>query len=297
MKKFLVISMTDWVAEDFSVGLGDGHSYRVGSESQSLELKRDFGFDPPSIPPQEIAGFWMPAAHAARLMLANYHLGWTAPGGHWLDNVSQRLTQRRILTSLKSEASFAEGVWKIAEAKLPSFESKWRTKEEVEQDAEHLPDKTLLQYSPDFLDIAREERFFVYYDSSSDQWKMFGTVYKERDWIYYSDLVEREVSQDSYEFLRDHLPSFAAFSPSAYVVDIATLADSSKAVLEANPAWCSAVYSANIKGAIQTIVHSSNSLASAPGKWVPDEALRVDAYRRNASNPRAWSPVSNSYSQ
>lgn len=257
---FLVCSHSHWVGDDFSEALDGIHP-----------VIYDFGLDLPKVPAGQVRGAWMPAIHAVRLSLSGYDLPLESPGANWLDTLDHQWTKRNIVTTTARNAMPVEGFWKLAEAKSHQelFESRWRTFTEAEEFLQALPPDSLVQVSYGFLEIKREERFFI------NRNLIHGTTYREGEWIYYSDMIDRPVLDDSYEFVGDLMSSIPA-PATAYVVDIATLSNGDKAVLEANPIWCSGPYGADLRIVAEMICDSFEYRMRV---WKPDNFLVHQAER------------------
>lgn len=257
---FMVSSHQRWVYEDFKAALKD------------YDVVYDSGFILPRHDPRKVSGAWTPAEHALRLRLSGFPLNLETPGPYWLDTVPTELKQRGTITTKVSDASPAEGFWKVAEAKSDQHEARWRTEEESVTFLRALPEDSIVQYSDAFIDIMREERFFV------NRNILHGTTYIEGAWAYYDDCIERPVMDDSYQFVADLL-RVSAPQATSYVIDIATLKDGSRAVLEANPVWCSGAYSADLRIVAEMIV---DSMSNVQQEWVPDALLMRNAVRKRS---------------
>lgn len=274
--------MTRWIGDDFEEALSRPLRDLSTRDPIHYDLVRDLGLDLPPVPSEDVVGAWLPAAHAARLLISGYNLHLTSPGPYWLNKVQEynpTLLGREVITMRANEIEPKEGFWKPAEAKLPYFEAKWRTKEEIEKDIQLLHPRSFVQYSPTFLDIIREERHFIQ-QVSANRYAISRSTYLEGEWIYYHDLEKRVADRSAYDLVMDSLAAFSAFSPRGYVIDTATLATGETVILEANPAWCSAAYASDMEVVVNAITASMGDGYPTHCRWVPDSSLARDAGRK-----------------
>lgn len=169
------------------------------------------------------------------------------------------------------------GFWKVAEAKTEEFTAKWRTDEELATDIQVLHEDTWLQHTSTWLDITSENRFFISF--RGDHLAISGSTYKQGEWIYYSDLDERH-SAPAEQLARIVAEERRVLSPTGYALDVATLENNLQVVLEANPAWCSAVYAADIDIALMACCTSLHASPDDPFLWQPDAVLAKSAERK-----------------
>lgn len=265
---FLVISMTEWIAQDYRAGLNAAPEL-----AGKVSFVHERGIDLPRVPTEDVVGAWLPAEFAGRLIVSGYRLPWTSPGAHWLSKVEPELLGREVLTVCAGDAIPAEGFWKIAEAKIEGFEGKWRSEDEARDFLSALPPGAFVQYTSTYLDIVSEERFFVY-EGDFGEFFMTHSTYATEGWTYYDDLEERiDANPQVTALVVDNLLTWSQFSPAGYVVDIATLRDGRVVVLEANPVWSSAAYACDMSEVIRANMTAMRPENTGRCPWVPDNII------------------------
>lgn len=280
--RLIVSSRLRWLADDFRLGAGP------------VPVVADLGLDVPTVPDGTNA-WWTPAGHAARLVRAGVHLDFAAPGPAWLDSVPAAALQRTVRTvrldELAGRAQEVRGGFiKVAEAKVPELPAGWwdgAAEFVTAARAAGVPPSSFVQISDRLLDINVEYRCFVAYgtvvavsayrDADGSTW--------EPEWADRHDFD----TADACRFAGGVAGGVAG--PDGYVIDVASLVDGTWAVIEANPAWCSGTYGADMSGVFEAVVAASATTTppcmvdlacgSRHGRWAwqPDPFLVADAAR------------------
>lgn len=260
-KTFIVCTTTNWVKEELGIG--------VARLDKSIQVEHNYGLDIPLSSVDEVVGIWAPLRNAARLLKSGFEVPFAAPPKDMLSSLPLDMTGRIVETCLVKDITPREGVWKLAEAKDDRFPAQWRTVNELVVDAAILHPESIVQYTPTWLNIVAETRFFVTSSPDRQEVSYTGSVYKAGEWIYYDDLVERALPEGVELFLEGVISIVGRHCPLGYVVDIATLEDGSHVVLEFNPSWCCGFYGANLEGVVRSIIASCTDFNSDL-LWVPD---------------------------
>jgi hypothetical protein len=266
MDAFVVVSMSSWVADDFEPGI------------TTQKLIRNWGMDIPEyLSSYDSISWWMPAAHAARLQRVGYAKELIAPGPHWLTQIPQSLTQRKVSAStveeFLSDEPPNEFFIKPAEAKIDGFEASWRNFSQTSKIINRLkiPSKTFLQWSDRLININHEYRFFVL-----DGKIITGSSYLVNGITHYDGADNSKL--DAAADYAQYAVSIIDNQPSAYVIDVGIdVSTNSWLVIEGNPAWCSGIYGSNPKKAIRVIEKSCHIDDDRNYLWIPDSFLKEKA--------------------
>ena len=281
----VVCSIRRWVADDLRAGAGD--RYRV---------LWDMGLDVPDVGGAETVAWWAPAEHAARLLRASVCLDLVAPGPAWLARVPEALTGRPVWAGRLADIADApaEGWSKPAEAKVPGLPAAWRSTEELlaAAGAASFPLDGWVQVSPVHLELVEEHRAFVLVGMSDDGSVVVATSpYLRADGSTYELGWEDDPSFDhrgARSFAQDVVDEMARDQPAAYTLDVGKTATGRWVVVEANPAWCSGTYGADLQAAADCVVASSLTPSrDAPFAWAPDPYLLGFAERQPLLRRRA----------
>lgn len=250
------------------------------SANSLATVEHSYGFDIPEFSSQD--SWWIPQGIANRFIQSGMTFNFQAPGAYWLDKISPELTRRKVETFKVSEFEFRQdnsnkkSFWKFAEAKVDSFPAGMRTNEEVLAYIEkyEVPQDSVLQRSS-YLNLGNEYRFFII-KGQIMTYSKYLTRKNNLELTYYDysnvDLRESHAIAAYVARIAPELPS-----PEAYVLDVSTCSSGGFAVLEANPAWCSAWYGAEINGVVKTILASNHF--NKKWHYSPD-ALLVEKYKR-----------------
>lgn len=261
MKNIIITTMANWVSEEVREGL-DAHDFKV---------IKDYGFDI-LLPFEDIYAWWMPAAHAARVVRAMPELKLIAPGSDWLTTIPEHLTCRKIsiltLQELLSEP-FTGKLWvKPAEAKIEPFPALFYSYDELQNIANmsSLEATMNVQYTKTFIPFNWEHRFYVLQGKVTT-----GSPYLV-DGVTFNDGVPWDGYEDALKYAQYAVGELAENQPPAYVLDIGLDEITGKwAVIEANPAWCSGFYGADMNNVILCIHESMKH--DAEWQWIPDPHL------------------------
>lgn len=262
----VVATVRGWVADDFAPACRDA----------GVALVRSWGLDVPDLSGFARPAWWTPTEHAARLLASGVPFPMQAPGPDWLSNVPAEVTGRRVWTGALADISAAplRGWCKPAEFKHPGLVAAWfdSTDDFVAAAARAgVGEDSVVQVADTRLSISWEHRFFV-----ANQQVVGGSAYLAPDG---STWVEAMVSPGHvYDQAHSLAVQVAAAvpGPDGYVVDIATTS-AGPVVLEANPAFSSALYGADPAAALVTVTASA---AGGRWAWLPDPYLVARAARQ-----------------
>lgn len=278
--EMIVCSRVRWPFEDM-----------VAGAAGRFPVRHDFGFDVPALAPAATVAWWTPAEHAARLLRAGVEMHLSAPGPTWLAEAPEHITGRPVWAGTVADLARAprSGWAKPAEAKIDDLPAAWYDDTAdfaaaVRQAG--LPGDAWVQVSPARLDLAEEHRCYVragvvrtaspYLLADGSTWE---PGFDER-----TDLHHAEARA----FARHVVGDLGEGQPGAYVLDVGLVASGAWVVVEANPAWCSGTYGADLVEAVDTVVASSATRlagtggASPHGRWAwrPDPCLVAAAERK-----------------
>jgi hypothetical protein len=243
------------------------------SLSENTIVKHSYGLD---IPVHSINdAWWIPQGIANRFIHSGVIFTPQAPGSNWLPSQPKELVKRnvesitvkdikeKISSPLLMRAINGEKLfWKFAEAKVDTFMGEARDFNDVLTyiDDYDIPDDSVMQVS-EVLDVQNEYRFFIVNNEVKACSPYLNRIHGVELTYYDSSYINTE----EFEAVQAYVRSIAhrLNSPSAYVLDVASLPNGEFVVLEANPAWCSAWYGADIDGVVETIVAS----------WLPSESF------------------------
>lgn len=270
-----VVTTRNWVADELA-------------QATDVDVSRSFGLDLPfDLCPN---GWWMPAAHAARLFRQDVPMKLTAPGPDWLSQPLLSNLIGRTVLSFRANATPVEvlesaGGWcKPAEAKIEGFDADWRTPEQLEQvlESQSIPGNTFLQWTNTLLDLSVEYRAYVLGGAvvTMSPYLHLGQTYYDMDGDTLAALVARPgpawaQAPEAWRFASGVAKGLAHHQPSAYCLDVGYDRKSgSWVVVEANPAWCSAWYGCDIDAVAATIIRACNPTPREFTEW----AWAPDAY-------------------
>lgn len=255
-----VVTHKRWVADELSVNT-------IG-----VVVESDLGFDMP--PPGR--AFWCPTEWAARAGLSMQ-----APGPHWLSSAPWWALHRRIETVPLADLRSGAVRWtsprfaKVAEAKpqnLPAGVRSTLSGFLVEAAAAGLPDGSWIQLTtPTSFDL--EVRCFV----------LDGRVVAHSPYLVNGQTWHEGMSINRFDAARALLfagrVADAVPGPRGYVLDVGRT-NGIWSVVEANPAWSSAFYGADIDGVVVTVLAANGADPTGEWDWRPDAWLIQRAARQ-----------------
>lgn len=225
-----------------------------------------------------MTSFWMAGGFAARMQRAGLAMRLCAPGQNWLSGLDVSLTGRRIETGTLDEMPADEILYaKPAEAKIRGFISAKYAKQQVEDiySAENVPSETIIQWSPDILDINHEHRFFV-----ANEKVMAGSPYLV-DSIVYTAGMTSPFSAAAKSFALDAIQELKDNQPPAYTLDVGRNETTGEwLIIEANPAWSSGLYGCN-PAAVIDVLDVACHATDERWLWKPSQYLMDNASKAN----------------
>ena len=263
----LVVATTrGWVADDFE----------PACDAAGIALVRSWGLDVPDLSGFARPAWWTPTEHAARLRAGGVRFPMQAPGPGWLSTLPAEVTGRRVWTGRLADIGLApsRGWCKPAEFKHPDLVAAWfdSTAEFVAAArAAGVGPDAVVQVADTRLDISWEHRFFI-----AGGCVVGGSPYLDPDGVTWFE------GMASPEPVRGRAAALAGVvaarypGPDGYVLDIAETPQG-PVVLEANPAFSSALYGTAPGAALATVVASA---AGGAWAWGPDPYLVARASRQ-----------------
>ena len=267
---FLVCWPKTWVADELAAAAG----------RRGMTVTHSYGMDLPAFDPARLGGLWTSGAHGARLMRAGWQLPLTAPGPRWLAELPSAWTQRRIwagqLRNL-DRCPFRSGFAKAAEAKVPQLPGTWY--DDLDVFARHasscgMEAGSWVQVADRRLELELEVRCFV-----GGQQVTAAAPYLWERTTDLSPVVRAQLNgpvADAVGFAGSLLGEVDG--PPGFVVDVARTTDGTWMVVEANPAWCSGFYDADVDGVMASLTAAFSG--SKCWAWQPDAVLQAAARRR-----------------
>lgn len=256
-RQFRVVTHKNWLAEQFS-GLG---------------AVQDFGFDIDPTAASETV-WWAPGAWVASALKAGVRLPLTSCGPHWLQNLPQSYTGRKVRTQPLNHVTpwdVDEVFVKLPEAKTDNFPARVHSAKYLRETLKqyHLPPETLIQLQ-DVVEFVTEARFFIAHDTITAC-----SLYRHRDWIWGSDAafppLERLVTRKLERFVNIVLTDPHVMRPPGFVLDVGILEGGSPKVVEANAAWSSGPYDCDPAGVLKAITAAHDFDGAYPQwAWQPN---------------------------
>jgi hypothetical protein len=198
-----------------------------------------------------MTSFWMAGGFAARMQRAGLAMSLCAPGQTWLSGLDSSLTGRSIETGTLGNMPAETILYaKPAEAKIKGLVSAKYTKQQIVDIyvAENVPDETILQWSPNILNINHEHRFFV-----ADGQVLAGSPYLI-DFIVYKEGMTSPFTEVAKDFALDAIKELKDNQPPAYTLDVGRNEKTGEwLIIEANPAWSSGIYGCNPAGVVDVL--------------------------------------------
>lgn len=279
---FCVFSHTNWVADDFTQGVRNTTMESTHTVMHSLGL--DVPYEVYIADTQENnVSYWVPSAFATQLQRIGMCHNLTSPGANFMSRIPEELAGRNIVTETLEEfmthSHPSTFFIKPAEAKLDFFPADTHSIHSLQTmlNKSNLPSSTMVQHTQTIPNINWEHRLYIL-----DGLVMTGSAYLIDNSTYYDNMDNPAFQKklpDAVAYTQDIIDSIT-HQPHAYTLDVAWNSDTRKwFVLEANPAWCSGVYGANIEAAIHTIQASCNPQTPEAQKflWKPDDLLTTQA--------------------
>jgi len=266
----VVVTHQGWLAADLTAA-----ATRAGVSSH-----HSYGLDLPDLPGP--LAWWAVTDWAARAHLLGVALDLQAPGPGFLNDVGTRLAGRHVWTGLVADLAAAPlaGWCKPAEMKVESLPASWWP--DVSDFAAAcrsagLGPDSVVQVCPVRLDLDQEFRAFVI------DGRVVATSPYLIDGATWGPGMVSTHTASAGAFAQDVADAVAG--PAAgYVLDVGRTSDRSWVAVEANPAWSSSPYGADMDAVLATVL-----AANAPSltrAWVPDPYLLARAARRR---PLVWS--------
>ncbi len=268
MKNIIVTTTANWVSEEVRDGLA----------ANEFNVIKDYGFDIP-LSSENIYAWWMPAAHAARVIRAMPEIMFTSPSSSWLSTVPEKLLGRKISVLTLQDllnGEFTGKLWaKPAEAKVEPFPAMFYSCDELKKVAldYSLELSMEVQYTETNIPFNWEHRFHILNGEV-----IAGSPYLV-DGISFNDGVSWDKYQEAFEYAKYAVLELGNNQPSAYVLDVGM--DESTGtwfIVEGNPAWCSGFYGSDMNKVILCI-HESMKYDSE-WQWIPDPHLEKMASRK-----------------
>lgn len=275
--EMIVCSVPRWPYADMAAGAAG-----------RFPVRHDLGLWLPEVPAGATVAWWAPAEHATRLVCAGIRMDLCAPGPAWLAEVPDGLTGRPVWAGTLRGIHQAPraGFAKLAEAKLPDLPARWYddTADFARAAAAAgVPGGSWVQVSPVRLDLVEEHRAFVLAGAvrAASPYLLAGGSTWEPGFDEREDLHHAEAR----DFAQDVADELGGLQPGAYALDVGLCASGRWVVVEANPAWCSGTYGANLPDVVDTVVASSLTAPGAAGShgswaWRPDACLLARAERK-----------------
>jgi hypothetical protein len=270
----VVASIRQWVAREFA----------PAAERAGIPIVADLGLDVPALPEGcSSPAIWTPMEHAARLFRAGMVLPLSTPGPGWLPDLDRGFTGRAIRVGQLGDADIVPDLRtqvdifaKAADMKVDRLPaSRYPTAQHFVDSAKGagLPPDSWIQVADDWLDLVEEHRCFVLDGLvvASSPYLVDGKTYEEG--------MEDDESlrhRDARKFAHEAVASVPG--PAAFVVDVGFTSDGAPAVVEANPAWASNMYGADIDGVLATVRRACEP--DQEWTWVPDPWLVAQAERK-----------------
>jgi hypothetical protein len=241
---------------------------------------------------------WTSTAHATNLKRSGMLLPLLAPGPQWLPGVPEHLRGRNVyattLGDLRNDPVAMDDEhlhWiKLAEMKDDRLPAQRVCIRDFVLKAESLgaPDGTNIQYSPDHLTIVREDRFFIL-----NHRVITGSPYARLNYIWDADAdrSDWQYSEWAANFAQYAATTMRKRSPRAYTLDVAQVmdvaySDDHHVVLEANPAWSSALYGSNVEKVARAVLAAVDyDGTQTDHQWQPDPWLIQKAKKRVPLKP------------
>lgn len=283
MSAIHVVTHRAWMARELAAATGP-----------ATEVLGSLGLDVPAWSPGD--SVWAPMEWAARACAVDRRLALVDPGPHLLEWFPARLAGRTVhLTDLRSLAEAHErlggadvavpGFYKPANAKIERLPASWTDRADFLAAAERAgcPGSMLVHWTTTRLDLVEEHRVFVVGGEPATSSPYLQHHDDGTSTTWHEGMASDHVAS-AREFATDALTwahGFHGALPAAFTLDVGLLRTGDWAVIETNPAWCSAWYGADL-AAVATAIEASSRVEDqwAPRSW--HEAEAADRWR--------WSP-------
>lgn len=266
MKNVIVTTMTNWVHEEVEEGL-DPTTYKV---------VKDYGFDLLTSCLDAYA-WWLPAAHAARVVRTLPEVTFSAPGPDWLVSLPLGITGRKIETCALGDLLLErwEGLkWvKPAEAKIEAFPPSQWEHSDLLKCSSGIPLDSKVQTNDRFIPMDDEHRFYVVNGEVAT-----GSPYLING-VVWNDGIGWDRFEEAKTYAQMVVKSLQNDQPDSYVLDVAWDTYRKRwLVIEGNPTWCSGFYGSDMTTVVEAIHESMKS--SEKWAWTPDPYLAWQANRK-----------------
>lgn len=251
MTDFRVVTHRNWISEVFKP-VGGVH---------------DFGMDiDPTIVNDTV--WWAPGHWAARAARAGVTLPLTSCGQMWMTKQPENLVQRRITVVRAEDVARVFDEWdadelhvKFPEVKTDAFPAEVRERKLALSDCGRLQPDQLIQIS-DALPFVNEARFFIANrEVTAWSWYRLGEY-----WIGEPDFyAQRTPDQDTVLNFASEIARTAK-APNGYTIDIGTSTTGTPLLIEANAAWSSNPYDADITGVYASLV-AAHDFDGTQSEW------------------------------
>lgn len=272
-----VVSHRRWVAGD------------LASNTVGVPVRHHLGFDLPDWSPGDIV--WAPMEWMARAKVADPRLRLADPGPGFLTALPQTLTGRTVevltLAQMKEfvdDHTAVHGVLaaglsyfaKPANCKIEAMPARWDDLEGhvLRAIAHRVPDEQPFLLTATRLDLLEEHRLFVLEGEVVTSSPYLQHVVEGPGTTWHEDMVSHHAG-DAEAFGAHVLDTTSVPHPRAFVLDVGLLVDGTWVVIETNPVWSSAFYSADIDAVVACLAGSVEIDEPGPAvhEWVPDPWL------------------------
>ncbi|ACH62221.1 hypothetical protein MYRNA_254 [Mycobacterium phage Myrna] len=271
------------------------HKNWIAEQFKPMGAVQDFGFD---INPDTAWDtiWWAPGAWVASAFKAGVRLPLTSCGPRWLDHLPRYYTGRTVSTmTVRESIEWFEKLFggtsesidffvKLPEAKLDNFPARkhtinrhWATT--IGQ--YHLPDDALIQLQG-LMDFTTEWRFWIA-EGRIKAHSLYRAHKLGMEMVWGSegfpggldgDLAFNDELNMCADLVEQMLDDPDVTYPQGFVLDVGTIGDGAGAfVVEANAAWSSGPYDAEVRGVYETIVASHDWANESLFHWYPHATL------------------------
>lgn len=271
-RKLHVVTHRNWIADEFK---------RFGGI-------QDFGFD---VSEESAANdlWWASTYWVGQAKSAGVNIPLLSCGPRWLYTLPKKWTQRKVFVgapvdvrAFVLEEKLPKIHVKLPELKLDNFPAAVMTVAELEHVLDNSPvisDGTLIQVS-EVINLRSEARFFIAHGKvhALSWYRLAGKTFDSDDFTeslessMFADLVDKEM-REMYALAVDVAAN--ADAPPGYVLDVGVLNKHGRVpvVVEANAAWSSSPYGADIYGVMEA-VEAAHDFEGVHQKWAfnPNQA-------------------------
>lgn len=268
MSNLQVVTDRRWMVEELSA-------------TTLLSVRSSHGLDIPVHTPDD--AWWIAQGIATRFQLSGVNWRLQSPGPNWLGDLPLKYAGREVeslsLSQLAQRDASTIAHIKFAEAKSEVLVAAVRTVGEAVALLEKagVPEDSALQLS-EVLELDSEWRFYVR-EGKVVAHSGYLTRAEGQEFTYYDrPVVEGEGFAQAATLANEVAARVDA--PAGYTLDVARTVAGEALVLEANPAWCSAWYGAQIDPVVRTIIAACKP--STRWAWRPDASMLARYARARA---------------